>query len=85
MMLDSLVTITGRNAVIAVMAALFAAMSSGSANAQAIRCENIAFTEERIACYYYRASVAPGPSCLFFCPPQMQPPVKRVKHRRARR
>jgi hypothetical protein len=67
----------------AAIAALSIALSSGSAHAQAMRCEALVFAEERIACYYYRASIAGGPSCLF-CAPQTQQPVKRTKKRRKR-
>jgi hypothetical protein len=71
-------------AVIAIVAAILAAGWSGSANAQAIRCEALVFTNERIACYYYRASLSPGQSCLF-CAPQVQKPAKRAKPRHTKR
>jgi hypothetical protein len=69
---------------LAVAALMLAAMLPGRAGAQVIRCENLVFTAERINCYYYRAAMAPGPSCLFFCPPAPQP-IKRTRHRRVRR
>ena len=84
-MFDKTTTGTKAGAAAVLAAASFIALSSGPAKAQAIRCENIPFTNERVACYYYRASIAPGPSCLIFCPPQPQQPAKRVKHRRVRR
>jgi hypothetical protein len=68
----------------AAIAAVFIALSSGSAHAQAIRCEALVFPEERIACYNYRAALAGGPSCLL-CAPQPQSPAKRVKKRRGSR
>jgi hypothetical protein len=66
------------------IATLISAICGGSADAQVIRCENFVLAEERIACYYYRASVAPGRSCLFVCPPKAQKPSKRARHRRTR-
>jgi len=66
------------------LAAVALTLMSGSADAQVIRCENLAFTPERIDCYYYRAAMAGGPMCLF-CAPQIQKPVKPKKQRRVRR
>jgi hypothetical protein len=68
--------------VTALVAATFIALLSSSANAQAIRCEALAFPNERMACFYYRASIAPGPSCLLCTPQQLQKPAKPVKKRR---
>jgi len=64
-------------------AAAFIAFAA-PARAQAIRCENLVFTEERIACYYYRASMYPGQSCLF-CAPPPQLPAKRIRKKRRMR
>jgi len=69
----------------AAAALVLAALVSTTANAQAIRCEALAFANERMACFYYRASIAPGPSCLLCTPQQVHKPAKRVKHRRTQR
>jgi hypothetical protein len=81
-MLTKFIARTGICISVAVMAAAFIALSSGSASAQAIRCEALVFAEERIACYNYRASIAPGPSCLFCPPVQKPPPRKKPRHKR---
>jgi hypothetical protein len=47
------------------------------------QCQQYATRHQRMACYERQAATAPGPSCLFFCPPAQQP-AKRTKFRRAK-
>ena len=82
MMLTTFAARIGICTTVIMMAAAFFVLSSSSANAQVIRCEALVFPEERIACYYYRASIAPGPSCLLFCPEvQKLPPRKKPRRK----
>jgi hypothetical protein len=47
------------------------------------QCQQYATRRQRTDCYQRQAATAPGPSCLFFCPPA-QPPAQRTKFRRAK-
>jgi hypothetical protein len=68
----------------AIGALLLAATFASDAQAQLqFQCQQYATRRQRMECYQRQAATAPGPSCLFFCPPQQQP-AKRTKHRRAK-
>ncbi len=57
---------------------------AGDAQAQMqFQCQQYATRRQRTECYQRQAATAPGPSCLFFCPPAPQP-APRTKFRRAK-
>jgi deferrochelatase/peroxidase EfeB len=68
----------------AIGALLLSAAFASDAQAQMqFQCQQYATRRQRTECYQRQAATAPGPSCLFFCPPAPQP-AKRTTHRRAK-
>jgi hypothetical protein len=66
-------------------ALLLSASFASDAQAQMqFQCQHYASRRQRTDCLARQAATAPGPSCLFFCPPPAPQPAKRTTHRRAK-